>query len=448
MKLTFCISLFSLSLFAAPFEGMAPVDYTAGEDYHIVFTQLSATYVCPAESGVSGAFVLCKWPYLYISCAKWGIMVWDISDPTAPVMRGHCNSDGTEPLLQVGIGDFDIYQDTLLVGTMGGFILIINVADPYHPFLLSSHRDFPGHTFQTLVRGENVYTAWYEYNPEPLGFSGLSVYIIADPTYPILADTVVVPGNQPAAFWLNGDYAYLFDTYSTTCGIYVVNIENPFDLEYINFFSPGGLIWGGVAYDNYLTTFGDMGYSFNVTNPLSPVEITTFGYAPCYSVTFDYPYACIAAGAGFALVDVSIPESTHIAGWVNDGSSDAWVDAERRLVYANTPNYLYIYEFTDTTSITEYSNPNIPFLNVYPNPFNSFCHIDAPSGSDIIIYDMAGKIIRHFVSNKAMWNGKDDEGKDTPSGVYLVKAKFSTQPNSELNRNKKMIPIRTIMKLK
>ena len=250
MKLIFYISFFALVLFAAPFENLMPHAYSHTTDYELEFTLLSTTEYDIYEPGVgigTGVFVLAKYPYAYIGCSVWGIMVWDISNPYAPILLGHCNSGGSEPLLELGIGDFDIYQDTLLIGTgLNGRLLIVNVADPLHPFLLTSLSYFPGHVHQTLVRGHYAYQAWYAYDGvDSVGFSGLMVYDLSDPTYPIITDSVAIPGLTTWRFWMDENFAYLLDCNWITPNIYIIDIRNPYNLIYHNSFSVGTSVMGG-----------------------------------------------------------------------------------------------------------------------------------------------------------------------------------------------------------
>ena len=68
----------------------------------------------------------------------------------------------------------------------------------------------------------------------------------------------------------------------------------------------------------------------------------------------------------------------------------------------------------------------------YPNPFNPFTNInfsvDKASNITISIFSLTGKIIRQFSlgvtqpGNKSItWNGKNMNGNDVPSGVYMYK---------------------------
>ncbi|HUI28682.1 MAG TPA: S8 family serine peptidase [Candidatus Acidoferrales bacterium] len=76
------------------------------------------------------------------------------------------------------------------------------------------------------------------------------------------------------------------------------------------------------------------------------------------------------------------------------------------------------------------SQGNFVLFNNYPNPFNSQTRISLAlkSAADvkIDIYDILGRKIRNFFRSNAsgyqefIWNGREDNGMDVSSGVYLI----------------------------
>jgi len=66
--------------------------------------------------------------------------------------------------------------------------------------------------------------------------------------------------------------------------------------------------------------------------------------------------------------------------------------------------------------------PEATKLRVYPNPFNSTCSIEARE--DIEIYDVSGRLVYAMPvkkSSNVVWAGRDDNGADLPSGIYLIR---------------------------
>ncbi len=71
-------------------------------------------------------------------------------------------------------------------------------------------------------------------------------------------------------------------------------------------------------------------------------------------------------------------------------------------------------------------------IRIYPNPFreNTKIEFDLPSPDDIVIniYNIRGQQVKTLAAGKMCagtiqltWNGLDDNGKSTASGVYFCK---------------------------
>ena len=84
-------------------------------------------------------------------------------------------------------------------------------------------------------------------------------------------------------------------------------------------------------------------------------------------------------------------------------------------------------------------------LNNYPNPFNQSTKIsfiiDQPYNSSVNIYDISGKKVKTLFigksvpgKNEIIWKGKNDLGKDVPSGFYFCS--ITTEAGS---KTKKML---------
>lgn len=94
-------------------------------------------------------------------------------------------------------------------------------------------------------------------------------------------------------------------------------------------------------------------------------------------------------------------------------------------------------------------------LGNYPNPFNPTTNIsyDLPKTSEVevTIYDVLGKEIRSFTFSsqgagrqQIMWDGKNDEGKQVSSGIYLYhfRAKSLEKDNNVFEKSAKMIMLK------
>ncbi len=109
---------------------------------------------------------------------------------------------------------------------------------------------------------------------------------------------------------------------------------------------------------------------------------------------------------------------------------DNWHEADHRALFLNATMWLL-----QDDGISAVDNPPVTMgvdLRTWPNPFNPSLKIafalDNPSVVDLTIYDIAGRLVRtlhqgHLEAGfqQFTWNGKDNAGLDSSSGVYLVR---------------------------
>ncbi len=102
-------------------------------------------------------------------------------------------------------------------------------------------------------------------------------------------------------------------------------------------------------------------------------------------------------------------------------------------IFAGNPNIVDIGAAIDESDDRNIA-ANIKLYQNYPNPFNSFTtisyEVNTRSFIDIKIYDLSGKEVRiivHRMQDKGKyevkWDGKDNNGKEVASGIYLIKLK-------------------------
>ncbi|MCK4352616.1 T9SS type A sorting domain-containing protein [candidate division WOR-3 bacterium] len=60
-------------------------------------------------------------------------------------------------------------------------------------------------------------------------------------------------------------------------------------------------------------------------------------------------------------------------------------------------------------------------LKVFPNPFISYVKIIGMSHQEVEIYDISGQIVQRI--KDSVWNGRNKNNKETPPGIYFLKAK-------------------------
>ncbi|MCF7793961.1 MAG: lamin tail domain-containing protein [Candidatus Cloacimonetes bacterium] len=263
---------------------------------------------------------------------------------------------------------------------------------------------------------------------------------------------------------LEAAYNRSFRTRSTHA---VVNNETSRDLLGFTLYRDGAEIGSvGAATYEFLDEGLDAGdYDYTIvanyddgdSDPAGPVAITITLPAPT-GVTANSNWPNI-------LVQWSAPTDTRALESYNVYQDDVLVTNTTSTfhLHANVPEGTYIYNvaavFTggyegDWSADVEVihtepggNDPNlIPLVTSlegnYPNPFNPTTTIafglNQDETVDLVIYNIKGEKVRTLVSGELeagyhniLWNGKDDSGKQTSSGVYFYKMKAGTYQSTK-----------------
>jgi hypothetical protein len=236
-----------------------------------------------------------------------GILVWDISDPSNPVL--------TDSLLvsAATVNDVKIRDDGALgvlthEGSTGGAITLFDLADPVHPAVIT--------TYQPPELAPGVHNAWVE---------GDYVYLVVDGAF-ASAGLKVVKITDPAA------PAVVADFYAGSSFLHDVYVRD--GLAFLSHWDAGLVIL-------------DVGNGIAGGSPESPVEVSRF--------VFPFPYAVHNAwywpaagyvfvgdefnepGRGFVrILDVSdVRNPREVASFRVSGAAphNFWVDEPRAIAY-------------------------------------------------------------------------------------------------------------------
>ena len=98
------------------------------------------------------------------------------------------------------------------------------------------------------------------------------------------------------------------------------------------------------------------------------------------------------------------------------------------LLWIATTNTIYKITYPGTVGVPEEPVPGRGIsLRVAPNPSRGsvvFDASDAPDGSQLEVFDLTGRRVRHWsapIAPSTSWDGRDDAGAAAPPGVYLVR---------------------------
>ena len=177
-----------------------------------------------------------------------------------------------------------------------------------------------------------------------------------------------------------------------------------------------------------------------------------------YLSTPEITYSCVTGGfAGEGNID---EDPLFVAPTAGDGtdynglSASWWLQAGSPCINAGNPDAMYNdldgsrndmgayggptpYELEPTDSDDNTINvAAVNSISVYPNPFNPTANIalsinenDIQQPVSVEIFNIKGQLVKTLVNNEVVqttnfvWNGKDNNGNSTSSGMYFVKMK-------------------------
>lgn len=327
----------------------------------------------------------------YVCHGTAGLCIYDVTDPNEPQLLGAC-SFFCSPLDVSVVGGY-AYVVTNMILEAVACLYVVDVSDPATP-------DITG----TLQLDEYSPLCCTEPTPEGFVYVGTSlrrllVVDVQDPAAPSLVADVDATGRV-ADIERRGDYLYL-----------ALNAANP-------------------------TTFPDLRV-FNIADRLAPVAVGGLALPGIGAgVVVAFPKAYVACSdEGVQVVDVSSPASPVWIGGVDTPGCALHV--------AVTDSLLLIADFTsglqialpdcdDASPVTGGAVPGIALRSVFPNPFNPRatieCELPQPGWIRLAIHDPRGRVVRVLREGQVAagvwreaWDGKDGQGRQQPSGTYVVR---------------------------
>jgi len=345
----------------------------------------------------------------YAYCTMWfGLVIVDISDPSAPTLLSRLYTEGIPNGLQVA-GNYAYIAGGGGPNTLGCYLTVVDVSDPSAPEIVANLEPGPYSTADLTVVGDYVYLA--------ANGSGLWIVGVSDPTDPQLIgvydwgdarDVEVVgsyayvsfgsttymgvvdvqdPANPEHVSLLRiydynrgiavaGDYAYIANDDS---GVAIVDISSVTPTLVMNY-DIDGKVWDVTVDGNYLYVAVNTGIYddlkiIDISNPLSPVEEGSFRSGGCaWGVKVNGSYAFVATERqGLLVIDVSSPNSPAFEGTFNEnpGGKVSNVEIKGDLAYVSHSEVgLEIFDMSDP------ANPAL--LGTCPE---SRCYCSAVSGN-------------------------------------------------------------------
>ena len=265
------------------------------------------------------------------------------------------------------------------------------------------------------------------------------------------------PNDLIAIFWddLNGSNADFYYYYDESNGVFIVQYSNfPFFNGSGNLNFQAHLYENGDIYFYYDVMEGNL---YSATIGIENREATdglqviyNGNYLSSYhAIKISYNASWVELDKWQGSIDENQPESITVTVPQNFLESGIYNATVR--VHTNDPAN-EIVEIPLTAEIITVSNNNdsVPLVSSalkqnYPNPFNPETTINfyvAKNGEVIIdVYDLKGRKVKTLVENtynkgshSVVWNGKNEQGNDVASGVYLYRMR-----NGGFSSTRKMI---------
>ena len=363
---------------------------------------------------------------MYISDGAGGFLIVNIAEPTAPLLLS-AGPDYYEPGCCYA-SDLFLLGDTLLLADH--LLSRFDISDPRTPVLIDTLRLTWG-VYSATNWGDTVALGGWEFWAI-VDFSDMAAPVILSETpssgvvYDVAkaGDILVVEENL-----VRGVRLQLFNVAVPTAPVLVSTWE-----------SDTIPVWGVHTINDTLLFLGEG--ILNIANPATPVLLSVvpgLPYSPpggdwC-TILNDTAYVAHSNWYGDSVADLFVVDLTDplTPFVIGECVLPEWEGASAVAV-RNDTIFLGYYDIglspgvvilaCETSGISGCTFlPSSLVLSVYPNPFNSSVKIDAPAGSTIEIYNIKGEKIAVVPADKS---GLHQWTPDKPigSGVYLIHSKI------------------------
>jgi hypothetical protein len=283
--------------------------------------------------------------YAYVADNDAGVLVFDITDPTNPLLKGSINTPSYAYQVKVQ-GNY------AYVAAHSAGMRVLDISNPANPteigsYFVSGYNFFDG----IAVRGNYAYIAFED---------GFLIIDITNPASPTKAGMWYGDISNFNCVTLNGDYAYV--SHGSTSQIFDISV--PSSPKKVGLFSPSSamVISGNTA---YLAT----GYGVTVNSFSSPIQLVETCklklYGNVYDIAVRDSLAYIANwDGGLVILNCKHPENIK-----QIGSYSYSIPHIAVIKLAVSGNYAYVAANDSGLRIIDVSNPALPHeVAVVKNP--------------------------------------------------------------------------------
>ncbi len=352
------------------------------------------------------------------------LLLIDITDPRSPVISYRWPGVNAREVAIAG---------DLVVACSPADIWFIDIADPWHPTLISLTR-YPA--LDTNVRDCALADGLLAVG---LPSYGALLYDVRDPAQPRLCFTLrQVRGKVELA----GD-VLLTITGSNRASVF--DVSDPKLPQWLGLLSPGGvrdaaLSLGRVA---MLTSGGLHVFQINGNEDFDQLSLTPVSDASRMTVAGQRVYAF--GTRAVQIVNVADPVLPVVEGWFEGDATIIALAGGAGLIHADMGfnSYLVRDETWATAAAPSAPPPSAAaLLAPAPNPFNPAVTIAFEIGRTqdvrLTVHDLRGRLVARLAAgmyapgrHEVTWRGLDDDGSPAPSGVYLVRLVGDDAPQTQ-----------------
>jgi hypothetical protein len=421
-------------VFIADYDGLQIVDVSNPQNAY-----LTGSYDTQGISGfisVEGNLVYLVDYSMYVSypwpipCSWWGLSIIDISNPQNPVLLGELDC----PPQKVTISNSKAY---MVWGTAerAGYMSIYDVSNPQNIFELGMFTYGPG-LRDIKVVGNTAYVPYSGID------SGLLIIDVSDPQNPVLLGSYTTQGDALSVDVV-GSIAYTTEVnwIDNTGSLQIIDVSNP----------QNPYLLGSIAILRYahsielnnniaFVNVGNCIQIIDVSNPATPFLISTIlpinasSSIGSFHIQNNLLFVSDNEWNEISVYNVGTPQSPVLIRrfpW-NLNTADMFVVGD--VLYTANGYYglnildLSMQDAEDVTQIPVFSF----ILQNNPNPFNSETTISytLPSKGQVCleIFNSKGQLVKRLLNESQpkgehtfTWNGKDNNGNNVASGLYLCR---------------------------
>jgi hypothetical protein len=266
-------------------------------------------------------------------------------------------SFNTQELAQVNTGggayDLEVHGDIAYVvdtadSNPGGLVLI-NVSNPYHPYILGSYYQ-SGLPMTVDATGDIAYLANRNL--------GLEILNVSDPSNPIKIEQYTGSG-EIYDVQVIGDIAYFADWSN---GLVILNVSNPYDVNVINNYPISGACIHLHVYNNlaYITDHYSSYTGIRIINVSNPYSLVQEGYYNQANIDFWNPIVVDdriyvanhgSNGGDFYILDATdLLDIQQLSVYNKDGTIFSYSIVGNEIYFADYERGLVVVDYTDLTN--------------------------------------------------------------------------------------------------